>query len=698
MKNFILSILFFISIQYIAFSQTEKEKALKEQRDKIDRILEIQDKRTIHDGKLISYFSDNDPLVRERAVTAFGSMQDTNAIPLLIDKLTRDPEQSVNVAAAFAIGQTAGLLSQSAKQSLEHDLVWARMDQVRGFARDRLIEEIGKFGTEQSLNDLILRFGNDLLAVKSTVLSMSIARFAMRNISSREAVQYLLQFIKSDNSTPWEVVYALQRIGNHEEIKNNIELIAPLWKSSNSNVRMHLATLLGKIKNSTVALEPLQKMFEFDPDWRVKVNAVRALCNYNLKNKSEILNRIQWTFDSKNMNLSMATIGAFGNSSMKNDNGDGGIKEIFSRLEKISLNSDNSFSWQLQGEAANVLAKLRGKKALPFIKVNKEMSVNLQAQFVVALGTTGSSEVSPVLESLIDDENYILTRSALEAFRELCQRNSTDSGLIERAYRAAIKSLTFNDPAVVTTAASILGDSIFLRSSSFEPLVDALSKSNIPNDIEAIQEIINTLGKLKDGRAVKILQEQFNARDITVIRAAVSALKEITGQDYSSEIPLYIEPIYVDYDTAYLHSLPETVYVTMETIRGDVKMELYKNRAPFTVTSFLKLATQRGLYRGLSFHRIVPNFVVQGGDPHGDGWGGPGYAIRSEFSLLSFETGSIGMASSGKDTEGSQFFITQSPQPHLDGRYTNFGKVISGMDIVNRLELDDHILDIRLTQ
>ncbi|MBA4312660.1 MAG: hypothetical protein C0417_08520 [Chlorobiaceae bacterium] len=698
MKNLFLSMLFFISIYHIAFSQTEKEKALKEQRDKIDRILEMQDKRTVHDGKLISYFSDNDPVVRERAVIAFGSIQDTNAIPLLIDKLTRDSDQNVNIAAALAIGQTAGLLSQSAKQSLEHDLVWARMDQVRGSSRERLIQEIGKFGTEQALNDLILRFGNDVLDVKPTVLSMSIARFAIRNITSREAVQYLFQFIKSDNSTPWEVIYALQRIGNHEEIKNNIELIVPLWKSSNPNVRMHLATLLGKIKNPTVALEPLQKMFEFDPDWRVKVNAVRALCNYNLKNQIEILNRIQWTFDSKNLNLAVATISAFGNSSMKTDNGNGGMKELFSRLEKISLNSDNSFLWQLQAEAANALAKLQGKKALPFIKINERMSINLKTQLAVALGTTGSPEVSSVLEAMVNEDNYILARSALEGLRALCQRNSIDSSLIALTYNAAVRALELDDPAVVTTAASILGDSIFLRSSSFEPLADALYKSNLPNDVEAIQEIINTLGKLRDGRAVKILRQQFNARDITVIRAAVSALKEITGQDYSSEIPAYIEPIYVDYDTVYLHSLPETVYVTMETIRGDVKMELYKNRAPFTVMSFLKLATQRGFYRGLSFHRIVPNFVVQGGDPHGDGWGGPGYAIRSEFSLLSFETGSIGMASSGKDTEGSQFFITQSPQPHLDGRYTNFGKVISGMDIVNRLELDDHILDISLTQ
>jgi cyclophilin family peptidyl-prolyl cis-trans isomerase len=110
--------------------------------------------------------------------------------------------------------------------------------------------------------------------------------------------------------------------------------------------------------------------------------------------------------------------------------------------------------------------------------------------------------------------------------------------------------------------------------------------------------------------------------------------------------------------------------------------------------NILKLASQRGFYSGLNFHRVVPNFVVQGGDPRGDGWGGPGYAIRSEFSTLSYLTGSIGMASAGKDTEGSQFFITHSPQPHLDGRYTLFGRVVSGQDVVDRLLVDDRLFNI----
>ena len=101
-------------------------------------------------------------------------------------------------------------------------------------------------------------------------------------------------------------------------------------------------------------------------------------------------------------------------------------------------------------------------------------------------------------------------------------------------------------------------------------------------------------------------------------------------------------------------------------------------------------------FDGLSFHRVIPNFVVQGGCPRGDGWGGPGYAIRDEYSDEPYGRGTVGIATSGKDTGGSQFFITHSPQPHLEARYTVFGQVIEGMDVVDQLVIGDVIENIEI--
>ncbi|HEY7213168.1 MAG TPA: peptidylprolyl isomerase, partial [Thermoanaerobaculia bacterium] len=133
---------------------------------------------------------------------------------------------------------------------------------------------------------------------------------------------------------------------------------------------------------------------------------------------------------------------------------------------------------------------------------------------------------------------------------------------------------------------------------------------------------------------------------------------------------------------------PRTVEIRTE--RGTVTVRLACPQAPLTCLNFLQLAGQ-GYFDGLTFHRVVPDFVVQGGDPRGDGTGGPGYAIRDEINRLRYDRGAVGMALAGPDTGGSQFFITLSPQPHLDGGYTIFGQVTAGMEVVDRIRLGDRI-------
>lgn len=128
--------------------------------------------------------------------------------------------------------------------------------------------------------------------------------------------------------------------------------------------------------------------------------------------------------------------------------------------------------------------------------------------------------------------------------------------------------------------------------------------------------------------------------------------------------------------------------VHCETERGTFVIQLDGEHAPNTCAAFLDLIS-RGFYEGLSFHRVVPDFVVQGGDPRGDGWGGPGYTIRSEWSELPYTRAAVGIAHDGKDTGGSQFFVTLSEQPHLVGRYTIFGQVVEGMDVVDQIQVGD---------
>ena len=134
----------------------------------------------------------------------------------------------------------------------------------------------------------------------------------------------------------------------------------------------------------------------------------------------------------------------------------------------------------------------------------------------------------------------------------------------------------------------------------------------------------------------------------------------------------------------------KTHSVTMDTSKGVIELELYPEHAPITVNNFVFLCNE-GFYDGVSFHRVIASFVIQGGDPTGTGTGGPGYQFEDEVTNnpLIHERGVISMANAGPNTNGSQFFITHSPQPHLDGRHTVFGKVSKGLDVVDAIEVGD---------
>ena len=145
---------------------------------------------------------------------------------------------------------------------------------------------------------------------------------------------------------------------------------------------------------------------------------------------------------------------------------------------------------------------------------------------------------------------------------------------------------------------------------------------------------------------------------------------------------------------------PEKKYTaTISTSKGDIVLELYAQHAPKTVNNFVFLARE-GFYDGIKFHRVIPNFMIQGGDPTGSGAGGPGYKFEDEVknNPLRHETGVLSMANAGPNTNGSQFFITHSPQSHLDGKHTVFGKVTSGMDVVNAIRQGDQMQSVTVKE
>jgi cyclophilin family peptidyl-prolyl cis-trans isomerase len=171
--------------------------------------------------------------------------------------------------------------------------------------------------------------------------------------------------------------------------------------------------------------------------------------------------------------------------------------------------------------------------------------------------------------------------------------------------------------------------------------------------------------------------------DAAAARDAAAAIRPAPGQ------PL------VAYDAKEVVAPQFSPHLYLETTRGLIEIELAVGEAPLTSHTIIALA-RKGFFTNIPFHRVVPNFVVQGGDPRGDGEGGPNFTIRDENNQLPYLRGAVGMALDWRDTGGSQFFITHSPQPHLDARYTIFGRVVKGMEVVDQLQQWDVIERVRV--
>jgi len=191
------------------------------------------------------------------------------------------------------------------------------------------------------------------------------------------------------------------------------------------------------------------------------------------------------------------------------------------------------------------------------------------------------------------------------------------------------------------------------------------------------------------------LTKALSDRDYSVRLRAAALLRE-RGQAGAIAVrpaPLRQDAAFFESNRVLRPAFSPQAYI--ETSDGMVQIQLDVVDAPLTTIAFIELA-RAGFFNGLKVHRMIPNFVVQTGDPRGDGEGGPGYTIRDELGMQPYVRGTVGMALGGPETGGSQFFITLSPQPHLDGRYTVFGKVVAGWDVLDRIALGDVILRVHI--
>jgi cyclophilin family peptidyl-prolyl cis-trans isomerase len=349
----------------------------------------------------------------------------------------------------------------------------------------------------------------------------------------------------------------------------------------------------------------------------------------------------------------------------------------------------------LRAWAATALASFGGHSVFEDLKkLSQDTHWLVRARAAEGMGNVQNPETIELLIMLFDDPDFRVRYNALAAMGKYRDRDL-------RPYLRP--ALSDHDFALVATACDIITQR--KDSALFSELVESYRKDIHQTETDFKFSRLDAALALVDSGAVSKSDTRLDSLLLwalvdpdRLIRKKGIELGKSMGRDYSNRLGSFAPRFYSDSLPKYLKILRENrVSVTFSTPRGDITILLLGEKAPRTAANFLRLC-ESGYYDGLVFHRVVPNFVIQDGCRRGDGWGGPGYTLRCEYNDLTYGRGTVGMALSGKDTGGSQYFICHAPQPHLDGRYTIFGRVTSGLEVVDAIQIGDGTVVKKITR
>jgi cyclophilin family peptidyl-prolyl cis-trans isomerase/HEAT repeat protein len=627
------------------------------------RIYGYQDEQKL--DSLLSFTSDFDPSYRFMVANALASFQSEEGLDSLY-KLMYDPVMKVRTAAVYAIGQIGKKSSVSellkafkTKDTLDVDNIY----------NATIIESIGKVGGKNLLPSLATvstyRITDTLLLIGQ---SRAIYNYALRGMTTTEGTDKLVQYLTEKDYPDKVKLIAANYLARAKDLDLSIyknRLMQVLNEDKDVNVRMSVVLALGKTKDLEV-LRALRRHFNEEKDYRVKSNIVRSMSNFSyIKVIEPILDLV------KHDNLHIANTAANYLITKGNSND--------ATIYKNYLNDSLHYSVQSKIYSA-ILKHMPVYYTNTKDKIKKEILAKIE-------GTSDTYEKAAYLTSLGHDPyNYkdifemsasskspVIKSTASSAITELITSPNFVSAYKRGQYRVKREIIELMKAEIEqgdVGSLAVYGELFADETLNLKPLIDDVSflelaqgKLNLPKEIETY----NSLGK---------------------------AISFLTDKQYVAKTPDFNHPI----DWSIFSQYGDSVQVAIKTEKGIIRAKMYTQFAPGSVSNFLNLVKD-DFYDGKGIHRVVPNFVVQGGCPRGDGYGGLDYTIRSEVPQLYYEDeGYLGMASAGLHTEGTQWFITHSPAMHLNGKYTIFGKVTDGMDVVHDIEVGDKIEDVIITK
>jgi len=645
--------------------------------DQLARILALEDARSPGVGELERLLRDHDRGVRRRAALAAGRIGDPALVPALVD-LLNDQEVEVRRVATFALG----LVGDHAAA----DRLLAALGDSDAEVRGRAAEALGRIGdpraaaaiarhvvaalpktinrmtvrgdepgnpadswAEQRLGLVALARLKDVAAARQALLDGARPRFdwwaatwvAMR-LESPELRPVLVAATASDD--PRSRTLAARGLGALGDA-SGVELLLPLVRDPDETVAIQALRALGAIGDARGTAAAATMLAS--PSGVVRREALRALAV--LPPDPSLRPRLVGLVAERDPWIRAAALGALAHADR------------------------SDFALVLSGMDADPVWWVRSALAASLGDVGGEMGVG-------------------ILHAMLRDEDPRVLPGVLDGLRRARGKDALDT---------LVRHLEHADLGVRAAAAE--GIASLGAVGAVAPLLAAWRRGlgDGAGELEARIAAVGALAAQKDDRAKAGLAEVAKADPVRAVRArAALALREL-GAEAPDPGPEAVERPALDYREAMAPFDPRpgvplyTPRAFVRTRHGTIEIHLDVVEAPLTTASFVDLA-RRGFYDGLVFHRVEPGFVVQGGCPRGDGNGGPGYALRCEITRRPYGRGAVGMALSGKDTGGSQFFITLSPQPHLDGGFTLFGQVVAGMDAVDRIRPGDVIEQVEV--
>ncbi len=648
-------------------------------------ILRSADRRIV-DEDLRGLLTDPDGAVRAKAVLALGQIAEPSSLPSLV-KAAADPTVETRTSAAFALGLLADVSAQDVLVQLAGD----SSPRVRAAAA----EALGRLRDPGATSAIVALLDDSDPSARATAAIAS-WKFAdpepfvdalSKNLSSehpgvRFASAYALARLASAGTAPASSGSPVGSLGDASRTRIRDALTARV-ADAEAEVRMQVARGLANPRGGAelAAVGALSK----DRDPGVRVNAVRSLGYPGIPIKP-YLDRAVADRDQSVAQAAIEAVGKVGGAPAEE-----ALAEILPKLEK---------GW-LQEAALTALARLVPSQIPSLVNgllMNPDPAMRASAAALIA-GQKNPGAFAVATKMLGDAS----TRVQVVAIPIVADQDHPIAKLLATVAASP-------DPVVRAAVADAVGSrfatprpALETRDDLFAELETIWAASTTDTLPDARLSVVDAVAKAgKDDRTKAALNRGLADPDVIVRRRAAARFRDVYGEDRSQDIGPATDRPLSDYVSIVRFSLvPHTAVITMQrpgSQRGRFLVALDAQAAPMAAWNFSQLAGKK-FFDGARLHRVVPNFVVQDGDPRGDGFGGPGYSIRDEWNPLAFSSGVMGMASDGKDTAGSQWFITLSAQPHLDGRYTSFGQVTQGLrEIVAQMRPGDTVVSIRIDE